>query len=287
MVSPAGTEISSAEAATISRTRSGTSLKRIAFFNAPTTVSMESLQSPGGRRWQRRAVVLRLFLLLPASAEGAVEEDDGSELVALGACEPELRIEELPLGVEHLEVARDPALVALEGEPRGDADRRHLIGVGGPRFTGLLDADRRVGHLLQRLLDGLAVGRNRLIEHGPRRFLGGGQPAALEEGSEETRAYASRERVRPELRERRGFQTDESRERQRRQPIRDGDSHPVPGCDHALLRGDHVGTALEELGRDAERDVGGQGGIGEQESAGNRTGRSPEEHAELVLLHRD
>src|SRR3954467_471181 len=194
MVSPAGTEISSAEGATISRTRSGTSLKRIAFFNAPTTVSMESLQSPGGRRWRR--AVLRDLLLLPASAEGAVQEDDRGELVALRPREAELRVEELPLRVEHLEVAGDPSLVSLHREPRGDPDRLHLIVVRDESLAGFAHAHRRVRHFLERELDGLPVGRHRFLDHGAGRFFGGQEPPSLEDGSEETSARAPEERIR-------------------------------------------------------------------------------------------
>src|SRR5690349_2296114 len=104
MVSPAGTVLSSAAAATSFRTCSGTSLKMCACFNA-AMLSMEDLQSSGRRRGHR--AVLRDLLLLPASAEGPVQEDDRGELVALRAREAELRVEELPLGVEDLEVAGD------------------------------------------------------------------------------------------------------------------------------------------------------------------------------------
>src|SRR4051794_9231228 len=124
MVSPAGTVISSAAAATSFKTGSGTSLKICACFNA-AMVSMEDLRSSGRRRWRR--TVLRDLLLLPASAEGPVQEDDRGELVALRAGEAELRVEQLPLGVEHLEIAGDPALVSLHREPRRDCDRLHLI----------------------------------------------------------------------------------------------------------------------------------------------------------------
>src|SRR5690242_2042788 len=57
-------------------------------------------------RPSRRRDRLDLLHLLPAAAEGAVELDHRDELVSHRVREIELRLEQPPLRVEHLEVAR-------------------------------------------------------------------------------------------------------------------------------------------------------------------------------------
>src|ERR1051325_8766590 len=55
----------------------------------------------------------------PAAAERAVQRDGRRQVLALHLQEPELRVEQPALRVEHLEVARDPARVP----PLGDRER--------------------------------------------------------------------------------------------------------------------------------------------------------------------
>src|SRR5262249_48053040 len=54
--------------------------------------------------------------LLPPSPEGPVQRDDRVELVALRPCERVLRGEELLLGIDDLEVRREPGQVPDVGE---------------------------------------------------------------------------------------------------------------------------------------------------------------------------
>src|SRR5262249_58803623 len=105
--------------ATISSTGSGTSLKMNTCLSA-RTVSMDasSLRGRGGRR--------RLFLL-PPSAERTIQQDDRDQLVPPRARQPQLRVKELPLRVQHLEVAGHSSLVPERGEPGRDGDRPHLV----------------------------------------------------------------------------------------------------------------------------------------------------------------
>src|SRR4029450_2415603 len=59
----------------------------------------------------------------PAAAERAVEQDEGEQLVALGLRQRQLSVEELALGVEDLEIARDAAPVPDVRRPRRVAQR--------------------------------------------------------------------------------------------------------------------------------------------------------------------
>src|SRR5262245_11768127 len=181
-VSPADTDISSATPATISSTGSAMSSKMNTCLSARTaSMNASSLRGRGGRR--------RLFLL-PASAERTIQQDDRDQLVPPRARQPQLRVKELPLRVQHLEVAGHSSLVPERGEPGRDGDRLHLVVVRRARVSELLDAHRSVGDFLQGLLYRLPIGGDGLVEPRPRRLLGRGQAPALEDGSEDAPADA-------------------------------------------------------------------------------------------------
>src|SRR5437016_5812274 len=63
--------------------------------------------------------------LLPAPAERLVDAHHREHLVTAGADQAELRVDELPLAVEHLEIARVPPTVPDLSEPGGVARRAH------------------------------------------------------------------------------------------------------------------------------------------------------------------
>ncbi len=64
------------------------------------------------------------------------------------------------------------------------------------------------------------------------------------------------------------------------------DADALAGRDDALLGGEHVGAPREQLGRDAVGQVGHHRHVDQRDAACDRAGRTPEEHRELVLLHR-
>src|SRR6266404_2564346 len=127
----------------------------------------------------------RRLLGLPPAPESTIKQHSGGELVPLRVRQAELRVEEPPLGVEHLEVAGDAALVPVERELRRTGARLHLIGPRHSRFPELSDAHGGIGGLLQRLLHRLPVLRDRLLKPRARRLFCRRKPPALEDGSQE------------------------------------------------------------------------------------------------------
>src|SRR5882762_6974569 len=105
--------------------------------------------------------------VLPASAQRLVDPHHGQHLVTSRAHEPELRVEQLALAVEHLEIARDSATVAGVGEARRFArghDERFLL---EPELLALAVLHEPVRHLAKRLEDRLAVPGERLLDARP------------------------------------------------------------------------------------------------------------------------
>src|SRR5216117_1649143 len=93
----------------------------------------------------------------PAAAQGAVELDDGGQLLLAQASEQELPLEQVALCVEDLEVAVEPAGVAGRGEARRLAQRFDQKLLLRPLLRGLAVVDERVGDLAQGGVDGLLV----------------------------------------------------------------------------------------------------------------------------------
>src|SRR5690242_10223253 len=87
---------------------------------------------------------------VPAAAERTIDFDESRTLAELGLRQPELRVEETRVGVEHFEVAGDAALVAhLREAPRilRRAEQQRLLFA---ELAQLPVADERVRHFAER-----------------------------------------------------------------------------------------------------------------------------------------
>src|ERR1700754_3920087 len=85
----------------------------------------------------------------PAAAHRLVEVDERSEHRALRLDESELDVEQAALGVEHFDVAREPALVAQARKPRVTPQRIDLAALRDELLANLLVRDERVFHFAE------------------------------------------------------------------------------------------------------------------------------------------
>src|SRR6266568_1997022 len=97
-------------------------------------------------------------LLLPPTAERAVDPDQGLELPELCLRERELRREMSRVAVEHLQVARGTALVPHARQVGGILGRVCQLFLLDPELPALAISHQRVGHIPERQLHGMLVG---------------------------------------------------------------------------------------------------------------------------------
>src|SRR5215510_4338895 len=102
-------------------------------------------------RVQRRGVSAPGRLRGPAAADRPVEPHDREKLVALELDQLQLGVEELALGVQDFEVARDAAAIADPGLPRSitqRVDERFLLDASFPPLPVLDESIRDVAECL-------------------------------------------------------------------------------------------------------------------------------------------
>ena len=102
-------------------------------------------------------------LLLPAAAEGTVELNETLVFGAAGAGESEFGAEEGALAIQDFEIRGGATSVAHIGQADGLDEVRNAIFLADADLVALLVADECIGNISEHVLNGLAVGDQRLL----------------------------------------------------------------------------------------------------------------------------
>ena len=224
--------------------------------------------------------------ILPAATQGHAHADHGIEAVTQGVGQAQLGAEQLAFGIQHGQVVGVTVVVLQAGDLRGAAQAVHLGLAGRHDGVGLALGGQGGAHVLEGVLHRLAV-------HGDGRFLLGlGVLDVIPGAAEVQQRHGAGHAVAPGAR--RTAEQVHHAGAEGAQHARQGNGREELGTGHAdigvvghdhVLGSAHVGTALQQLGRQAGR----QHGRGRQladvtaarhDGAHDVTGRAAQQHGQ-------
>ena len=224
--------------------------------------------------------------ILPAATQGHAHADHGIEAVTQGVGQAQLGAEQLAFGIQHGQVIGVTVVVLQAGDLRGAAQAVHLGLAGRHDGVGLALGGQGGAHVLEGVLHRLAV-------HGDGRFLLGlGVLDVIPGAAEVQQRHGAGHAVAPGAR--RTAEQVHHAGAEGAQHARQGNGREELGTGHAdigvvghdhVLGSAHVGTALQQLGRQAGR----QHGRGRQladvtaarhDGAHDVTGRAAQQHGQ-------